>query len=88
MLRRLKIVATLVRLAFRGVRHLRVTRRPVTVEELLGWYRARPDRPQPCTRPGYESSCSAYALDAVRRRGSVVGVVLALTYTMACSEWE
>jgi putative membrane protein insertion efficiency factor len=51
---------------------------------IRGWQVARAGRPSPCR---YEPTCSAYALEAVRRLGALRGGALALRRLGRCHPW-
>lgn len=49
-----------------------------------GYQIARAGRPSPCR---FDPTCSAYAIEALRTRGAVVGVALTIRRLSRCHPW-
>ncbi|EEI27671.1 MULTISPECIES: membrane protein insertion efficiency factor YidD [Corynebacterium] len=62
--------------------------KPGVAERAILFYQAHISALKPYSTCRFDPVCSQYALDAIRKKGTVVGIIMALVRIAKCGPWH
>lgn len=62
--------------------------KPGVAERVILFYQAHISALKPYSTCRFDPVCSQYALDAIRKKGTVVGIIMALVRIAKCGPWH